>query len=254
VSGADGLTDDTAPDRLRPARRTVALACRVLALAGLAEDVLGHVSARWGVDRMLLRCRGPQDRGLLFTVEADVRLVDLDGDGDLYGGYALPNEFPMHSELLRARPDVGAVVHAHPPAVLLAGLAGLRFEPVFGAYNIPAWRLAAAGVPVYPRSVLVRSPALGREVVRAMGDAAVCVLKGHGATTCGPSVEAAVAAALNLESLARVTVALAASQAHPGAVPPDDVAELPDLGPAFNDGALWRHHLARLEQAGLADT
>ncbi len=41
-------------------RRTVALACRILAYRGLAEDVLGHVSVRVGADRMLVRCRGPQ--------------------------------------------------------------------------------------------------------------------------------------------------------------------------------------------------
>lgn len=226
----------------------------MLAHAGLAEDVLGHVSARWDANRLLMRCRGPEDRGLLFTVEDDIRLVDLDGDGDSEvadGGYALPYEFPMHAELLRSRPDARAVVHVHPPAVLLAGLADIPLEPVFGAYDIPAWRLAAAGVPVYPRSVLVRSRDLAAEVVAAMGAASVCVLRGHGATTCGPSVEAAVGTALHLEALARVCIGLARLGVAPGPVPAADAAELPDLGTAFNDAGLWRHHLARLAHAGL---
>ena len=42
----------------------VALACRILARAGLASASLGHVSARSGPDRMLVRCRGPHDTGL----------------------------------------------------------------------------------------------------------------------------------------------------------------------------------------------
>ena len=39
-------------------RRSIARACRILALQGLAEDVLGHVSVRLGADRLLIRCRG----------------------------------------------------------------------------------------------------------------------------------------------------------------------------------------------------
>ena len=60
---------------------TVATACRILAQQGLAADVLGHVSVRLDADRILLRCRGPEDRGLLFTVADDIRVVDLDGRG-----------------------------------------------------------------------------------------------------------------------------------------------------------------------------
>ena len=60
-------------------RRSIARACRILALQGLAEDVLGHVSVRLGADRLLIRCRGPHERGLLFTTPGDVHAVPLDG-------------------------------------------------------------------------------------------------------------------------------------------------------------------------------
>lgn len=245
MSGTESGTD------LATDRRTVALGCRVLGHRGLAEDVLGHVSVRVGEDRMLVRCRGPRESGLLFTTEDDVRLVDLDGRGELEGEYAVPNELPIHAELLRARPDVNAVVHAHPPSVLMAALAELPLRPVFGAYNIPAMRMAAAGVPVYPRAVLIRRGDLAREMVTAMGDSAVCVLRGHGVTTTGDSVEQAVVRALNLDVLARVTVDLARLGAAGSDIPPEDLAELPDLGGAFNDLAVWRHHVARLGWAGL---
>jgi len=69
---------------------------------------------------------------------------------DLPLGYEAPKELAIHTELLRARPDLGAVVHAHPRSALLAGLAGLTARPVFGAYNIPAMRTGGrwgAGVP-----------------------------------------------------------------------------------------------------------
>src|SRR5262245_5507902 len=124
----------TMPDELAHLRRTVALACRVIAHAGLVEDILGHVSVRAGRDRMLVRCRGPREQGLLFTVDDDVHLVEL-GGGRLPEGWAAPNELPIHGELLRARPDVDAVVHCHPPSVLVAGVEDLPLRPVFGAYN-----------------------------------------------------------------------------------------------------------------------
>ncbi|MGH3739801.1 MAG: class II aldolase/adducin family protein [Micromonosporaceae bacterium] len=232
-------------------REAVALGCRILAHRGLAEDVLGHISVRVGPDRMLVRCRGPAERGLLFTGSSDVRLVDFDGDGELDGGYAVPNELPIHAEVLRARPDVTAVVHAHPPSVLVAGLAGIELRPVFGAYNLPATRMAIDGVPTYRRAVLIRRPELGREMVAAMGQAPVCVLYGHGVTTTGESVEQAVVRALNLDALARVSVEVAQLGGEPPELPAADVAELPDLGSAFNDLSVWRHHVARLEHAGL---
>lgn len=240
------------PDSFDELRGTVATACRILAHQGLAADVLGHVSVRVDADRMLLRCRGPLDRGLLFTVADDVRLVDFDGNGELGGGYAVPNEFPIHSELLRARPDVNAVVHAHPRDVVIADLGGVELRQVFGAYNIPASRLAHRGVPVYPRSVLVRTAELGRAVADAVGDHDVCVLRGHGIVTAGASVAQAVMAALDLTELSRTCAELVRLGADAGPVPDEDRGELPDLGSTFNDTSRWRHYVGRLAIAGLA--
>ncbi|NUR08120.1 MAG: class II aldolase/adducin family protein [Nocardioidaceae bacterium] len=233
-------------------RRTVAQACRVLALAGLTEDILGHVSVRVDDDTMLLRCRGPHEQGLLHTTPDDVREVRLDGTGDPGDGYRAPHEASIHAELLRARPEVRAVVHAHPRHAVLAELAGLPLRPVFGAYHIPAYRLAVDGVPVYPRSVLVSTPALGRELAAAMGESDQCMLHGHGIAVVGTSVQQAVLRALALEELARWTVELTGLGASPPDVPPEDRRELPDLGIELNDRTMWRHHLARLERAGLA--
>ncbi len=201
-------------------RRTVALACRVLANTGLAEDILGHVSLRVAPGALLVRCRGPREEGLLFTVAEDVHEVGLDGCGDL-GEWSVPQELPIHTEIMRARPDVDAVVHCHPPSVLAAGLAGVELRPVFGA---------------------------------SMGDAAVCVMTGHGIATVGAgphAVEQAVGRALALDVLARVNLEQDCLGARPNELTPADIAELPDLGAAFNDLNLWRHHLARLRLAGL---
>lgn len=65
-----------------PQRNLITLACRVLAARGLADGILGHISLRVDARRLLIRCRGPQERGLAYTSAEDIRLVDLDGIED----------------------------------------------------------------------------------------------------------------------------------------------------------------------------
>jgi 3,4-dihydroxyphthalate decarboxylase len=242
-----GLPDD----EIARLRREIALACRVLAYAGLAADVLGHVSVRIGADSLLIRCRGPAERGLLFTEPGDVHVVGLNEPAALPPGYSPPSELPIHAETLRARLEVTAVAHAHPPAVVAADLAGLALRPVIGAYNIPAMRMASDGIPVYPRAVLIRRADLAAEMIAAMGAAPVCVLRGHGATTTGASIAEAAIRALNMEALARLILSTAQAGGRPADLPAADIAELPDLGATLNTENVWRYHIARLTHAGL---
>lgn len=235
-------------------REAIALACRVLAHRGLADGILGHISLRMSENSLLVRCRGPQERGLAFTEASDIRLVDLDGnpaaEGELEGGYAIPNELPLHTELLRQRSDINAVVHAHPPRVVAADLAGLGVRPIVGAFDIPGTRLAAGGVPVYPRGVLVRNRQLAAEMLTAMGDRPVVLLRGHGLTSAAESVEQAVLQAISVDTLAALSLQVTAAGGELHDLPDSDLAELPDLGGSFNTQTAWRHELARLKATG----
>jgi 3,4-dihydroxyphthalate decarboxylase len=222
-------------------RATVAAACRVLAAEGLVEGILGHVSARAGEGELMVRCRGPHERGLHATTAHDVRRLSLDGTGEeLAGGWRAPAELPIHAEAYRRRPDAAAVVHAHPHAALICGLARVRLRPVFGAYDIPAMRLAAAGIPRYERSVLITRAELAAEMLDAMGSSSTVLLVGHGITVVGDSVEQATVRAVALERLCRVSLQLAQLGASPPEVPEADLAELPDLGSHFNDQLTWQ--------------
>jgi ribulose-5-phosphate 4-epimerase/fuculose-1-phosphate aldolase len=218
---------------------TVATACRVLANEGLVEGILGHVSARVGDDELLVRCRGPRERGLRHTTAADVRRLRLDGGGDP-GEWRPPAELPIHTELYRRRPEAGAVVHAHPRSALLCGLAGIELRPVFGAFDIPALRLALRGVPRYERAVLITRAELAAEMLAAMEGSTTCLLVGHGITVAGDTVEQATVRAVALERLCWVSLRLAQLGASPAVVPDADLAELPDLGGHFNDELTWR--------------
>jgi 3,4-dihydroxyphthalate decarboxylase len=236
-------------DDLAAARRSIAGACRVLAARELAPGFLGHISLRVDAERLLVRCRGPRERGLAWTTAEDIRLVTLDGaagaDGEL-DGWAVPQELPLHTGVLRARPDVTAVVHAHPENVVVADLAGLAIRPIVGAFDIPGARLAADGVPVYRRGVLIRTPALAREMTAVLGDRPVVLLRGHGLTSAAAGVPEAVLQALSVDRLARLARAVVSAGGVPHDLPERDLAELPDLGAGLNTATAWRHELARL--------
>ncbi|SFL31584.1 class II aldolase/adducin family protein [Geodermatophilus ruber] len=239
----------SAPADLAALRQEIADACRVLAARGLAEGYLGHISLRIDEERLLVRCRGPEERGLAYTTADDIRLVTLEGapggEGEL-DGWSPPNELPLHTEVLRRRPEVAAVVHAHPPAVVAADLAGLGIRPIVGAFDMPGTKLAAGGVPVYPRGVLVRDRRLAGEMVVAMGDRPVVVLRGHGLTSSGGSVAEAVLRAVSVDQIARLSLTVASAGGQLRDLPEEDMAELPDLGGGFNLTTAWRHELARL--------
>jgi ribulose-5-phosphate 4-epimerase/fuculose-1-phosphate aldolase len=242
----------TAPvptDELEVGRTEVARACRALVVAGVLHGVLGHVSLRHDEQQLLVRCRGSRERGLRFTVPDDIHLVGLDGTAPRADQHVAPNELPIHTAIMATRPEVQAVVHAHSPFALIAGLAGLELPPMFGAYDIPATRLAEAGIPVFPRAALINDDVLAGELVAAIGTARVCLLRGHGIVTTGASLAQAVVAAVQLETLARVAVELHRVGARPTAIADADLRQLPDLGGGFNDEQFYRHLVAELELA-----
>jgi 3,4-dihydroxyphthalate decarboxylase len=235
---------------------SVAVACRVMAMCGLVENVLGHISARLSPDELVVRCRGPHESGLAWTVAQDVRAVPLRGTRDL-GGWSAPNELPIHTELMRRRPAVTAVVHAHPPAVVAASLLDAPLLPIYGSYDIPGARLAAGGIPVWERSALINDDTLAAAMADAMGDRPVVILRGHGLVSAaegepGQAVARAVLQAVAVDTLARTTLTIRQAGAVPRAISAEDLAALPDLGGGFNVATMWRHLLTRLRSAGLA--
>ncbi len=238
------------PEPLKELRKKVALSCRIMAMEGLVEGILGHVSARIaGCNEMFIRCRGEEECGVLFTRSSDIRRVDFDGQGPGLGShYKVPNELAIHGEIYKVRPDVGCVVHAHPPAALVCGIADLDFRPIFGAYNIPAMRLALEGIPVFPHSYLMTRPELAALMIDTMGQKQICLMKGHGITVTGATVEEATVRALNFNILAHVTLQIAQTGRHSTDILPEDIAELPNLGSTFNDRWVWRYYVKMAEK------
>src|SRR6266516_6810705 len=155
----------TGPVSYPSERRLVALACRLLAMEGLAETTLGHVSLRVDDTHCLVRGRRASEHGLLFTTADDIVLVDL-------GGNLHPGEPPV---------------------------------------SLPS------------------------ELLKAMGEGPVCLLRGHGLAAAGQSLARAVLAAIDVDALARLTVTCLQMQRPLTEIDPSDYRDLPVFGQAYYD-------------------
>jgi ribulose-5-phosphate 4-epimerase/fuculose-1-phosphate aldolase len=179
-------------DSLQQLRADVATANRILERLGLSH-AFGHASARVpGTNTFLLPTR--RSPGL---AEADGLLV-IDTEGRIVSGEGEPNsEFWIHARIYAARPDVGGVVHAHPPACVCLTQVG---QPHRVVHNQGA--IFAAGVPEYSRVGLIRTRELGDLLALALASGPAAMMRGHGITTAFADVRIATVAACYLEESA----------------------------------------------------
>lgn len=240
-------------DPTQELQEKVALSCRILAMEGLVQGITGHVSARIaGAGEMWIRCRSPQEEGVRYTAADAIRRVNFDGKGPYKSEpYQVPNELPIHGEIYKRREQVGCVIHAHPPEALICGITEMEFRPIFGAFNIPAMRMALDGIPVFPRSYLVTRPELAAPMIEIMGAKPICLMKGHGITVTGQTVEETTVRALNFNVLAKATLQAAQTGRRAAEISSDDIDKLPDLGSTFNDTWVWRHYVRKLKEEDL---
>ncbi len=181
-------------------RRDVALANRIIERFGLS-NAFGHVSARIpGTDTFYISTR--RSPGLAD----ENHLLVIDTDGKVLSGDGMPNsEFWIHARIYAARPDVGAVVHAHPPACISLTQLG---EPHRVVHNQGA---AFVDVPEYERIGLIRSRELGDQVAKSLGGGVAVMMRGHGISTAFKDVRAATVAACFLEESAQLNLGMLAA-------------------------------------------
>lgn len=174
-------------------REQVARASQVLALEDHGDLVWGHVSAR-----------DPEGRGVWmkastwgFEEITPSRVLLAGWNGEVLAGEGRRHaEYPIHTEIMRARPDVHCVVHTHAPhAVAFAALAQpLRPISHEGTFFVPPdiARFTKTGDLILTRE-------LGEAVAAALGSRNALLLVHHGIVTAGPDVHTAVVGAILLE-------------------------------------------------------
>ncbi len=189
---------------MRPGMRLeemVAWACRILALYGHGDLTLGHVSTRDGA-RVLMKRKGI---GLEEVTPADILTIDLEGRL-VAGEGTIHLETPLHTEIYKARPDVGAVIHTHPVHGTAFGAADARL-----LYLSHDALLFPEGIAVFDETAdLVMSARAGAAVARTLGDRRVALLRNHGVLVVGKDVRWAVLGAVTLERALHLQAAAAA--------------------------------------------
>nr|WP_297542556.1 class II aldolase/adducin family protein [Amycolatopsis sp.] len=168
-----------------------------MAAAGLGDMVWGHASVR-----------DPDGRGAWMKASGwgfeeidDDRVVLVAPDGAVLEGTGKRHlEYPIHTEIMAARPDVGAVVHTHAPA--LAAFASLEVD--LKALSHDAVPFAHPQLPRFTDTgALIAAPELGKALAERLGEANGILIPNHGAATAGPDIESAVMYAVLLERACR---------------------------------------------------
>ena len=196
------------------------LAGKILAHQGQGDMTRGHVSLRLPGDppRFLMK---PNGIGLEEMTPGKVLDVGLDGVA-ARGQHRQHSEVFIHSEILRARPDVTCVVHTHPVHLIALSATGRRLRPLSQGGAIFAGHL-----PVFDATMqLITGPALGAAVARSLGDERALVMKNHGLVMACATVEEAIVLCVTIEEAARIQLLAEAAGGAAPEFPPDDVAKL----------------------------
>lgn len=195
-----------------------AAACRILSAEGHSDLTLGHLS--W---------RDPDGRGLwmkrsgigLGEVAGPDDFILLDFDGRRIAGEGpVHKEWPIHTEVLRARPDIVAVGHSHPPHASAFSALDAELEPVTNEAVYLGRR-----VPRFDETRgLIDTPSLGRALARSLGTASAVLMRNHGILFVGSSIAEATLTGIFLERACRTQLMLMATGRPWQATPADSLS------------------------------
>jgi len=173
-------------------RQDIIGACLSLERQGVNQGVSGNISARWK-DGLLIT---PSGVAYDQMKPADIVYMTMDGAAD----HRLPpsSEWRFHRDILRNRPDAGAVVHAHPTYCTAFAMCGME---------IPAahYMIAVAGGPTIrcSRYESYGSTELSDAVLEALEGRTCALLGNHGMVAIGADLTRAMWRAVEVETLAK---------------------------------------------------
>ena len=179
----------------REAREKLALCGRSLYKIGV-YGLGGHISLRIpDSDLILITPGGGLDKERLTADD----LVTMDARGNRVAGpYPPPLETPIHTVVHAARPELASVAHLHPHWSTIFGIANRPLDIVL----LPASSLGP--VPTFDIPSLVTTDELGHKLNAALGDACAVLMRWHGSTVVGNTLEEMFDRALFMEENARL--------------------------------------------------
>jgi L-fuculose-phosphate aldolase len=131
--------------------------------------------------------------------EDNIITVDIDGN-KVSGDWPRHNEVFIHSEVMRARPDVNCVIHTHPENAIAFSSLGKELSPMSNDGT-----MFSSGVPIFSETTdLITDQPRGKAVAKMLGDKGALILRNHGIVTAGRTIEEAVFLAIKLERACRI--------------------------------------------------
>ncbi len=185
---------------MKQLRSEVSAASRHLHAAGWVANHDGNVSAR-DVQRFICT---PTSTSKRLIQERD--LIEVDAKGVVHGQGKVFGEIGLHLAIYERRPDVGAVVHAHPPYA--TAIASSRGNPIEQPFIAEA--LVSLGAKI-PKLAYARPGQAAKDALAPWCDLVDAVLLGnHGVIAWGKDCETALLRLELVEHLAKIAVAAAA--------------------------------------------
>jgi len=213
-------------------------AYRILAEHGVI-DAYGHVSVRSDSDPnryFLARAIAPET-----VTHDDIMEYDLDSKPIDASGRESVRERFIHGEILKARPDVRAVVHNHSPSVVPFSVTSVPMRPLF---HMAAF--IGNGVPNFEirdaekgTDLLVKTPYLGQALAKTLGGHPTALMRGHGSVTVGETLPRAVGRSVYLEMSARMQLQAILIAGSNGKITYIDEAEVKASVPAQEYNRAW---------------
>ena len=181
---------DQAKDQAK--RQSIIDACRQMNSLGINQGTSGNISLRHDEGMLITPTSTPYD-----TMRPD-QIVFMTLDGTAEEGKRPSSEWRFHRDILKARPEVNAVVHAHPPFATILAIMGREIPPVH-------YMIACAGgetIRCAPYATF-GTEELSRHAVTALEDRSACLLAHHGMIVVSASLSKAMWLAVEVETLAQ---------------------------------------------------
>ncbi len=174
------------------ARQAIIDACIEMNALGINQGTSGNISLRHGDGMLISPTSTPYD-----TLEPE-DIVFMGWDGAVYGRLPPSSEWRFHLDIMKARPEVNAVVHAHPTYCTTIAIMGMKIPAIH-------YMVAVAGgndIRCAPYATFGTAE-LSAHALEALRDRKACLLAQHGMIAVGTSLTQAMWLAVEVETLAR---------------------------------------------------
>jgi L-fuculose-phosphate aldolase len=173
-------------------RQAIIGACRAMNHSGINQGTAGNISVRWNSGLLIT------PSGVLYEEMAIDDIVFMNMDGSYEHRLAASSEWRFHRDILEARKDVNAVVHAHPVHATAFAICGMEIPAVH-------YMIAAAGGPTIRCAPYAPygTEELSTAVLEALRDRRCALLGNHGMVATGFDLREAMWLAMEVETLCK---------------------------------------------------